>query len=254
MHLFSITKRIFIYFLIGTVSLFGEDDEDKKSEARDRNGRTPLHLAAHTGSSDVFDILISQYQTGQLSFQDLTALLHARDHRERTPMHLAIGSECILKAIFRLPEHLLILILQAPSQDGSTLCHAAARDGSYHILALLIEKYHDGQLSFEALRSFLQAQDNWGSTFLHAAAARHDASGLLKLLVKLHDERNLPYVLLKDLFQSKSIYGNTFLQMEAKRASLISPSLTSPVKMLMKLNPQKESHLPKKPTHAPCIS
>ncbi|MFC1765249.1 ankyrin repeat domain-containing protein [Planctomycetota bacterium] len=155
--------------------------------AKDENGRTPLHFAVESAKNVIIEVLL-----------DKGANINAKDKDGRTPLHLAAESA---------DEDMIELLLDKGAninvkddKSGFTALHHAVRLGKKNVVELLIAKGAD-----------INARDKQGHTPLYIAAN--------------HDHKIAEFLLSKGADSSIRIEsGQTLLQLVQKRKQIESKS------------------------------
>lgn len=111
----------------------------------DNYGKTPLHIAARSGSLNIVKYLVNK-----------SADINAKDKYDNTPLHLAAdsGELDIVKYLIIKDNN-----INAEGERGWTPLHIAAKNGELNMVEYLVKKYAN-----------IDAKDNYGGTPLHLAA------------------------------------------------------------------------------------
>uniref|UniRef100_A0A8C5D616 CARD- and ANK-containing Inflammasome Adaptor Protein n=1 Tax=Gouania willdenowi TaxID=441366 RepID=A0A8C5D616_GOUWI len=123
------------------------------TEVKDRQGRTALHLAAHSGGkSSLIDLLLSANSNVNVS-----------DNEKKTALHLAAmdGDKHVVASLLSHKAKVLVR-----DMDGSTPLHYAAAGGHASIVSILLRSVNNRGL---------EDRNAWRKTSLHVAAEKgHD--------------------------------------------------------------------------------
>lgn len=150
--------------------------------AKDNQGKTPLHYAAANGDADTIDVLLKD-----------GARLEAKDMRGLTPICYAIGHNYLaMKALLNKRAN-----VNATTNSGQRLTMLAALQGADNTMDMLWERENIGSST---------VVDNLGRTTLFYAVLSGNVSTFETALVQLGDNRTCP----------KDIYGTTPLMIAAR--------------------------------------
>ncbi|MFP3033742.1 MAG: ankyrin repeat domain-containing protein [Wolbachia sp.] len=142
------------------VKLFIDNDS---INAKDRDGKTPLHLAAKTGRSEIAELLV-----------DNKADINATDTSSWTPLHETAGKNNATEGQLNVAKLLISKYanINAKNDKSYTPLHLTAQKGNLNIAEFLT---NSGNIDIEA-------RSNTGKTPLHVAAEKNKLK-IIELLV-----------------------------------------------------------------------
>jgi ankyrin repeat protein len=146
-------------------------------EAKDKNGRTPLHIASEKGQIEVVKYLIEQSH----------ANVEAKDKNERTPLHIASENDHIKVAQY-LVEQCHANVEAEENEFGITPLHIASEKGHIKIVKYLVEQ----------CRANTEAKDYLGFIPLHSASRNGQIKVVKYFIEQCHIKADV-----------KSLYGRT---------------------------------------------
>ena len=136
---------------------FGYDDivdalikrPDVNLNVRNKDGNTPLHIAADNGRAASARLLI-----------DAGADINISDHKQRTALHMAadLGDDDIVDALIKRPD----VNLNVRNENGYTPLHIAAGRGREQSARLLIDAGADINIPDHKQRTALHMAADWG--------------------------------------------------------------------------------------------
>jgi len=125
--------------------------------AKDNEGRTPIHYAAREGHYKAMDLLIKQ-----------NANVNAQDHNNMTPMHYAVGNNhsAAMELLKKYDAN-----VDAKDINGMTPMHYATENGHFNTMQLL-----------KKLGANVRANDDKGRTPMHVAAIKSGQKKVIRWL------------------------------------------------------------------------
>ncbi|MFI4984068.1 MAG: ankyrin repeat domain-containing protein, partial [Rickettsiales bacterium] len=178
--------------------------------APDKNGNTPLHLAASQGHPNVIAEILKNGSAREL--------LLAKDKDGNTPLHLAVIQKNINVIAEILKNGNARELLLAKDKDGNTPLHLAVKNRNIPVVNEMLDAAK--KMGVGARAELLLAPNHYGDTPLHLAAVNQDVSLIETMASPNQKEEDVITYAFLNLHNRKGLAAVTLIQPE-KQATIM---------------------------------